>query len=268
MLELAEDECQVFIENMTERAFAGKTPVEKPVYTALIGAPGAGKSHLAKKIKNSVVISSYNVIAEYIKTVGIDPRDYTGDEEVSRFATIVNNHIAKKAIREKYNITYDTSALLNSLNMGTYMKKHGYETEFKIMLVDEYQAAMNVVERKLDFDDRYTNYTYARIDGAKYPQGNPLEVMPLVSENVSVAVCEFIPKAIEDGLNIEIYEFGKDKPSFKIGDDFYKFMENIQLIPMEQHLERCRKLKNRADIMGKEDYFLQLKMLEKNMQKG
>ena len=49
---------------------------------------------------------------------------------------------------------------------------------------------------------------------------------------------------------------------------FDKFMENIQLIPMEQHLERCRKLKNRADMMGKEDYFLQLKMLEKNMQKG
>ena len=29
-----------------------------------------------------------------------------------------------------------------------------------------------------------------------------------------------------------------------------------------------RKLKNRADMMGKEDYFLQLKMLERNMQKG
>ena len=127
MLELAEDECQIFIENMTEKAFAGKTPVEEPVYTALIGAPGSGKSNLARKIKNSVVISSDNIITEYINTVGIDPRDYNGDEEVSRFATIVNNHIAKKAVREGYNLTYDTSALLNSLNMGTYLKKYGYK---------------------------------------------------------------------------------------------------------------------------------------------
>ncbi len=268
MLELAEDECQIFIENMTEKAFTGKTPVEKPVYTALIGAPGTGKSHLARKIKNSVVISSDNIIAEYMKTVGIDPRDCEVDEEISRFATMVNNHIVKKAVRERYNITYGTSALLNSLNMGTRLKKYGYKAEFKIMLVDEYQAAMNVVERKLDFDDEYTKYTYNRIDGAKYPKGNPLEVMPLVSENVSAAVCEFIPKAVEDGLNVEIYEFGKDKPSFKTGDDFDKFMENIELIPMEQHIERCKKLRNRADMMGKEDYFLQLKMLEKNMQKG
>lgn len=53
------------------------------------------------------------------------------------------------------NIVYDTSVLQNTFKMLEHVPKFGYQTKLKIMLVDEYQAAMNVVERKMDNDDAF-----------------------------------------------------------------------------------------------------------------
>lgn len=75
MIELAEDERQVFTERMVAEALKGKTPSESPTFYALVGAPGSGKSTLASTIDNAVVISSDHVIAEYAKTLGIDIRE-------------------------------------------------------------------------------------------------------------------------------------------------------------------------------------------------
>lgn len=58
MIELAEDERQVFTERMVAEALKGKTPSESPTFYALVGAPGSGKSTLASTIDNAVVISS------------------------------------------------------------------------------------------------------------------------------------------------------------------------------------------------------------------
>lgn len=55
MIELAEDERQVFTERMVAEALKGKTPSESPTFYALVGAPGSGKSTLASTIDNAVV---------------------------------------------------------------------------------------------------------------------------------------------------------------------------------------------------------------------
>ena len=57
MIELAEDERQVFTERMVAEALKGKTPSESPTFYALVGAPGSGKSTLASTIDNAVVPS-------------------------------------------------------------------------------------------------------------------------------------------------------------------------------------------------------------------
>ena len=56
MIELAEDERQVFTERMVAEALKGKTPSESPTFYALVGAPGSGKSTLASTIDNAVVM--------------------------------------------------------------------------------------------------------------------------------------------------------------------------------------------------------------------
>lgn len=225
MIELAEDERQVFTERMVAEALKGKTPLESPTFYALVGAPGSGKSTLASTIDNAVVISSDHVIAEYAKTLGIDIREDFCDREVGRFATVVSNEIYKAAVKNKMNIVYDTSVLQNTFKMLEHVPKFGYQTKLKVMLVDEYQAAMNV----------------------------------------SAAVEEFVMQAVERGYPLEIYEFGKKEPSFKTGDDFDRFIESLELIPMERHLERCEKLKRRADNAGREEDFMQLMALKKEM---
>ena len=144
MIELAEDERQVFTERM------------------------------------AVVISSDHVIAEYAKTLGIDIREDFCDREVGRFATVVSNEIYKAAVKNKMNIVYDTSVLQNTFKMLEHVPKFGYQTKLKIMLVDEYQAAMNVVERKMDNDDAFSRHRQLR-EKFGYPSGNPLGVKPASS---------------------------------------------------------------------------------------
>ncbi len=264
MIELAEDEQQAFTEQMVKEALEGKKPSKNPTFCALIGAPGSGKSTLASTMDNAVVISSDHVIAEYAKTLGIDIREDFCDRDVARFATRVSNEIYKAAVKNKMDIVYDTSVLTNALKTLEHVSKFGYQTKAKVMLVDEYQAAMNVVERKMNNDEAFGKHRALR-EKFGYPSGNPLGVKPSTSLNVSAAVEEFIQQAVDSDFPIEIYEFGKKEPSFKTGDDFDKFIENLKLVPMEEHIERCEQLKKRADREGREDDFLNLLALKQEM---
>lgn len=272
MLELAEDEQEVFTQKMVKRALAGVTPSKKLTFYALVGAPGSGKSTMARKIKNAVLISTDYVLAEYAKDLGIDTRGGFSDNEVGLFATKVSNVIYKTALRNHMDIVYDTAALHNTKAMLEHVQQFGYEPQIKIMLADEYQAAMNAVERKLDFDDAYTyGHSAAYFDEYNrqaYPDGNPLAVQPQVSLNVSMAVEDFVQEALDQNIPVEIYEFGKDKPSFRTGDDFDKFIDDLQLTPMEEHIDRCEKLYRRADKQGNEQYMMSLLALKRKMERS
>ncbi len=264
MIELAEDEQQEFTHQMVEKALKGKTPSASPTLYALVGAPGSGKSTLAKNIKNAVVVSSDDIIAEYAKTLGIDIRDDFYEPEIGHFATRVSNEIYKAAVKNKMDIVYDTSVLHNTQKVMEHIERFGYHTQVKVMLTDEYQAAMNVVERKMDTDAGYTRHRMLR-EKYGYLSGNPLAVKPSVSLNVSAAVEDFIKLAQICGWDMEIYEFGKKEPSFKTGDDFDKFVDNLKLTPIKEHIKRCEQLARRADREGREDDFMNLMALKREM---
>ena len=264
MLELAEDEQQDFINEMVEKATQGVTSSQTPTFYALLGAPGSGKSTLARHMNNAVKISTDSIIAEYARTLGYDIREDFYDSEISLFAAKVSHEIYKTAIKNKMNIVYDSSALHNTLKMLEHTSKFGYQAQIKVMLADEYEAAMNVVERKMDIDEAYTKHRELR-EKFGYPTGNPMAVKPNVSLNASAAIQNFVMEAVEKGYPIEIYEFGKQEPSYKSGDDFDKFIANVKLIPIEQHIARCDKLKARADAAGREDDVLNLLALKREM---
>jgi len=264
MIELAEDEQRVFAAQMVDKALEGKQSSEKPTLYALVGAPGSGKSSWANRVNNAVLISGDDVLGEYARTLGIDIREDFYDEEVGRFASKVTNEIYKAAIRNKMDIVYDTSALHNTFAVLEHVPKFGYKTKLKVFLVDEYQAALNVVERKMNNDKAYEKHL-AMPEKYGYPRGNPLGVSPQVSLNVSVAVTEFVQTAVAKGVPMEIYEYGKKEPSFRTGDDFEAFVEHLQLVPMEEHIERCENLKRRADNAGRENDVLNLMALKREM---
>lgn len=263
MLELAEDEQMAFMEEMKKKLLKGKKTSEKPQFIALIGAPGSGKSTLAKQHKNAVVISGDGIIAEYAKALGIDIRDDFYDPEIGKFASKVNNEVLKAAILKGCDVIYDTSAPDNTMKMIDYMAKYGYEAHTKVMLVDEYQAAMNTVERKLDMDDKFTEFRQRK--RKTYPDGNACAVAPQVSLNVSAYVAEFVQTAVDKGMDIEVYEFAHKEPSFKTGEDFDAFLENLQGVSDEKNLERAEELKKRASKMGREDDAAWLRNLKKDL---
>lgn len=263
MIELAEDEQDIFIERIKNRSLRGKKKSEYPTFTALIGAPGSGKSTFARRnLKNSAIISVDDVLTEYAKTLGIDMRSEFNDQETVRFAGEVCNAVILAAIDKKLDIVYDTANPVNSCKMMEYMEKRGYSVEAKVLLADEYQAALNATERKLDFDEKYMRYKQGM---SGHPRGNPLDVSPQCSLNISGGVVQFIEQARKQGITFEIYEFGKDTPSFRNGDNFDNFVENAQVVPTEQNIERCEKLVRRAEKSGKEDGVLNLLALKKEM---
>lgn len=264
MIELADDEQEIFTKRMVKEAMEGKTPSSRPTFYALVGAPGSGKSSMAKNIKNAVVICSDHVIGEYAKELDIDISNDFYDKDVSLFAVKVSNEIYKAAVKNKMDIVYDTSVLYNTKKMVEHVKKFGYQTQIKLMLTDEYQAAMNVIERKMNVDNQYFMHKRYR-DFCHYPSGNLFAVSPYVSMNVSAAVEDFLGEMQLKKEPIEVYEFGKTEPSFKTGDDFDKFIDNMKLIPMEDHIKRCDKLIKRAMNEGRDDDAINLIALKKEM---
>lgn len=264
MIELAEDEQQAFIEKMKQKALRLKRPAEHPVFIAMVGTQGAGKSTIARQEKNAVLLASDQIIMEYAKWMNIDISGAFYDKELGLFASRVNNEIYKEAVRRRLNIIYDTSVLSNTRKMLEHAPNFGYTTKVKAVLVDEYQGAMNVVERKMKIDDQYRRYSRER-PHARYPKGNPFPVSPEQSMISSMAVVEFIEEAMQKGIPLEIYEFGKKEPSFRTGEDFESFIDSLQPVSMAEHLKRCESLARKADDRGREDDFLNLMALKQEM---
>lgn len=250
MLELAVDEQQDFIEDLKAKAFAGKTPANNPSITLLIGAPGSGKSSLAQKLDNAVSISTDAIIAQYAKNLGIDIREDFYDQDIGRFAAKASGELLDEAVRNKYNIVLDNSSPQTAYLIHKNPPR-GYEIFTKVLLVDEYQAALNAIERKINTNEEYTKSR--RLQGY-FQSDNVLDVNADFSLKASEEVVDFIQNAVERKFPIEVYEFGKDQPSFKTGDDFDKFVNGLVLPSDEEHLQRIDRLAKKAqteeDILG------------------
>ena len=169
MLELAEDEQQAFIEDSKKRVLGGLKASKRPTFTLVLGAQGVGKSSLTALFENAAVISPDAYVADYYAAVGIDPRDNPYDLEIGDFAMRVTQEILTEAVRRKYDIVYDAMSMSDAGRLVGGVKSLGYGVALKAVVNDMYASALNVEERKLRYDEDYTEY--ARGKGA-YPQGN------------------------------------------------------------------------------------------------
>lgn len=265
MLELAEDEQEYFIDKLKKKTLIGKKGSEHPVFTAIIGMPGTGKSTLAAKMQNTAVISGDNVMSEYCEMLGIDITEPFVDKEVGRFIDRVNREIIDEAVDRGINIAYDTQSVFRAEDMLEEMRQKGYQVRAKVMLADKYQAALNSVERKLDMDEKFIQYKMG--ERKRYPKGNTrLGSLEAASDNFE-RVVNYIKTANAKSYPVEVYEFGKDKPSFKSGEDVGSFFESLDLTPAVDQSKRAEKLSARAMVLGKEDEVIGLNYLRNRMNK-
>lgn len=197
MLELAEDEQQAFIEDSKKRVLGGLKASKRPTFTLVLGAQGVGKSSLTALFENAAVISPDAYVADYYAAVGIDPRDNPYDREIGDFAMRVTQEILTEAVRRKYDIVYDAMSMSDAGRLVGGVKSLGYGVALKAVVNDMYASALNVEERKLRYDEDYTEY--ARGKGA-YPQGNPLEVDSGDSIVRSMEMMDFLEKPTKKAL--------------------------------------------------------------------
>lgn len=265
MLELAPDEQEYFTHKMLLKALSGKKPVDNPNFTAIIGMPGTGKSTLASKLKNTVLVSGDYIMGEYCKSLGIDYTEEFVDKEVGRFIEKVNGKIISEARRRDLNIAYDTASVYRADDMLELMSKNGYNVRAKVMIADKYLAVLNSLDRKLDMDEKFIQYKRGK--RKNYPKGNTrLGSLESASDNFE-RVINYIKAANTKSYSIEVYEFGKDQPSFKSGDNVDKFLENLDLTPAANQSKRAEKLSRRAQVMGKENEIIGLNYLKNRMYK-
>ena len=264
MLELAEDEQQAFIEDSKKRVLGGLKASKRPTFTLVLGAQGVGKSSLTARFENAAVISPDAYVADYYAAVGADPRDNPYDLEIGDFAMRVTQEILTEAVRRKYDIVYDAMSMSDAGRLVGGVKSLGYGVALKAVVNDMYASALNVEERKLRYNEDYTEY--ARGKGA-YPQGNPLEVDSGDSIIRSMEMMDFLEKADKKGVKIEVYRTGEKEPAFVTGQggDFAAFAETVAVGDKSGNMERCCKLVRKAINAGKEDAVMRLKRLESEL---
>ena len=264
MLELAEDEQQIFIENSKRKALNGLKPSGKPTFTLVLGAQGSGKSSLTERFENAAVISPDAYVADYYAAVGIDPRDNPYDHEIGDFAMKVTQAVLTEAVRRKYDIVYDAMSMSDAGRLVGGVKSLGYGVALKAVVNDMYASALNVEERKLKYDENYTAYACGR---DAYPGGNPLEVDSNDSIIRSMEMMDFLEKADKKGVKIEVYRTGGKELAFVTGQggDFAAFAKEVAAGDKDKHLERCGKLVRKAMNAGKEDAVMRLKRLEREL---
>ncbi len=205
----AEVEKKKFIQSCVAKALAGKKTVEKPQFISLLGAKGSGKTTLGRKLENTVLVSADDIIGDYFKVHGADARSCVYGDEERRFFTQAVNAVFVAAIRNKFNIAYDTGLTDNTEELIRRMQKKGYESCIKAILADDIAAQLNVVERKLDFDKKFTAYKNGE---APYPDGlNPTMVDMKLAAKSATDTAQFLMNTAE---HFEAYEYGADAPAY------------------------------------------------------
>lgn len=261
MLELAEDEQQHFIEMQKAKVFKGLTVSDNPEYIALIGAKGAGKSTLSRNLKNTAVISPDTIISDYIEMVGIDGRGVSYDKDISQFASVVSNSLFVEAMKNKYNIAYDAGLTDGTEKLMGIIESKGYSVKIKAIIADDARAQLNVAKRKLDFDEKLTKYRQGKI---KYPSGeNMSQTSMMLSAKSSLDAIDFLQESYMLGRDMEVYEYGQNKPAFdskKSKNSFDDYLgEFVERLPSQEvYREECKELIDKAQQQGNEELEMQL----------
>lgn len=261
MLELAADEQKAFIETYKEKVLTGKTRVEKPKFTCLLGAKGSGKTTLGRKLENTVLVSTDDIIADYFKTMGYDPREYQYDNEERKFFSKVANDVFMGAIHKGYHVAFDTGLTDNTEKMIAIMESKGYQTEIKAILSDDILVQLNVAERKLNFDNNFALYKEGQ---APYPDGqNPTQVDLNLASKSAMDVVDFLQDLYKSGGDFEVYEYAKEEPAYDTRQSKQSFEDYLygycNRLPNEtSYKERISRLQKEADKQGNEGIAMSL----------
>lgn len=246
-MKLSIREQKQFIEDYKRKVVCGKTSVEQPEFVYFIGAKGSGKTTLARKLENTVLISADDVIADYIKVSGEDGRNFVYGQEERNFFAVVANEVFKEAIRNKYNIAYDTGLTDSTEKMIEIMQSKGYRTRISAVITDGVAAQLSVAERKLKYDHDFEDF---KEKGADFPEGqNPTLVdLGLAAKSALDVIC-FLHDCKED---FEVFEIGKDQPVFSSKDRKITFDEYVDdfcsRIPSDDvYLRRLNRLSKQAE---------------------
>ena len=268
---LADDEKKELAKEYIEKIFEGKEPSDAPELSFIVGGQGSGKSTLAKKSDNSVIISGDDVVLYYAKQTDQDIREVFLDDELKQFAGEVNSEMLKKAVSEDYNVIYETSGIEN---VSEFVKKMlnlevklNHSIKVKAVLNDEYSSALNVEERNLARIEKMTAHRQGKLP---FPDINPLTVRAEKSVIDLQRVLDALGEIDKTGLEIEVYEFGKNEPSYvkgKTHKSLENFLSEVELPDMKQNIDRSEELKKKAKECGDEDAFLRLNALQKEMKR-
>ena len=239
---------QKFIEQYKQKVLTGKIAEDTPKFVYLLGAKGSGKTTLARKMNNVVLASADDIIAEFIKAKGYDGRTYNYGAEESCFFSKVLNEVFEAAIANRYNIVFDTGLTDNTEKLIEKMERRGYKSEIKAILVDDIVAQLNVVARKLEFDNKFTMYKEGK---ENYPENlNPTQVSIDLAKKSAVDVANFLQELDKTGQNFEVYEYGDDIPSYSTRDSRISFADYLE--------DFCSRLPEEKSYLGNVDQQINL----------
>ena len=241
---------KAFINKYKQKVFAGVRAKEKPDFIYIIGAKGSGKTTLARKLENVVLVSADDIIGNLVKEMGWDADDYGSDPKNRMFLAQMANELFQNAIDNRYSIAFDTGLTDNTEKLVNIMNSKGYDIKFKAILADDIMAQLNVASRKLDYDEKLARYKEGKGD---FPEGeNPTEVDLRLASKSAIDTVKFLQKLYAQGYDFEVYEYGKSKPSYDTREakvSFDDYLEDFcSRLPAEEiYRQRLENLQNRAD---------------------
>ena len=241
---------KAFINKYKRRVFARISSEENPEFIYIIGAKGAGKTTLARKLENTVLVSADDIVGNLVKDMGWNADNYGDDPKNRLFLAQVANELFKEAINNRYSIAFDTGLTDNTEKLVNIMNGKGYDIKFKAILADDIMAQLNVASRKLDYDEKFARYKEGKGD---FPEGeNPIEVDLRLASKSAIDTVSFLQKLYAEGYDFEVYEYGKQKPSYdtrEAKNSFDDYLEDFcsRLPAEETYRQRLENLQKRAD---------------------
>jgi predicted ABC-type ATPase len=157
------------IDKYIENTISPLTSQENPICVINVGGPGSGKTYvskiyikniLKKSIKKFCIVNPDDILSKYFNN---NPNCYIIDYNPPHIAV---NDLFDTAVKNKYNILYDTSGL-NTKDIKSkikILKNNNYTIKVCVCLVDDISIALKRVEERRKKTGRFidSDYFYKR----------------------------------------------------------------------------------------------------------
>ncbi|MBE6452312.1 MAG: hypothetical protein E7012_02340 [Alphaproteobacteria bacterium] len=230
-----------------------------PRFIFIIGNRGSGKSRLAEQIISNLGDDAVLIAADEVhsEVLGFDEAVRQVSEkgridfpkEVQSEGTKIVNKLLLGSIDKQKNIVLDASFGQNHFKFMEQLKNIGYSIEVHGLIIDKYLAAYNVEKRTLDFFDLCMDVKNGI--KPKPTKFNAIDVgykVPLMTDDKIVEIIDNVEK---HGVDLFLYEYGKNIPSYVSGKnsegavEFYKSKQSADYCLLHLNLlklnQRCQK---------------------------